>query len=222
MGGFSFYNILMDVVYVLGKGSLADDLELRYSLRALEQNMLDLRLLYLVGERPDFLKDIVHIPVVDDTGSPEGNIYNKVMAASEDSVLSDDFLLMNDDFFMLEPFRGEDFPFYALKGSAGGSCGIHSFQVHCPIRFRKEWYRGMPFDPTSKACRSPRTFYANFYKAPPTFCDDFILRVGDGVGGYDEQVVSWPCFSVGDQAMLNADFVRWLDSRFAEPSRWEK
>jgi hypothetical protein len=135
--------------------------------------------------------------------------------------LSEEFLLMNDDFFMLEPFNGAEFPFYALKGSNGGVDGQLSFHIHAPVRFKKEWYLSLPLDLNAKGRHSIRTFYANFYKAPPTFCDDFVLRTGEGMPEIASQIKKWPCFSISDSSMQDKKFMLWLKKRYGEPSRFE-
>ena len=212
----------MDAVYILGTGSLANNEELRYSVRALSEYMTDLRDVYIVGEDPGFLPGVVHIPSSDYSPDKWRNAYNKIVRACAIPDLSEEFLLMNDDFFMLAPFEGATLPFYALQGSNGGTCGPHSFHVHCPIRISKELYPKMPFSLEQKACRSPRSFYGNFYRVPPKFGSDYILRVGPVMRPIEEQINKWPFFSVGDSAMLNKPFRDWLALRFPVPSRYEK
>lgn len=211
----------MDVVYILGSGSLSKNEEIRYSLRALSENMLDLGKVYIIGEDPGFLPGARHISAKDSADEKWKNAYNKIVRASCLSDISEEFLLMNDDFFMIEPFVGAEFPFYALKGSNGGPCGPNSFHMHCPIRLKKEWYYKMPFSTEQKSCKSPRTFYANFYKCPPKFADDFILRAGEGCRDFNEQIKGHAFFSIGDHSMLHAPFVEWLREKYPNPSVFE-
>lgn len=212
----------MDAVYILGKGSLSQNEEIRFSIRSLEQNMTDLRHIYIIGECPSFLQNVKHIPAEDTQKERHVNAYNKIKLACEQEEISDEFLLMNDDFFMLKPFEGSQFPFYALEKSNGGPCGQNSFHIHCPIRYQKEWFDKMPIDPDLKTCKSPRTFYANFYRAPVKFCKDFILQVEENAPDFDFQVAGNPCFSISDNAMLHPPFVGWLNELYPVPSRFEK
>jgi hypothetical protein len=211
----------MDVVYILGSGSLVKNEEIRFSIRSLEENMLDLQNIYIIGEDPEILSGVKIIPASDSSPDKWKNAYHKIILACTIPEISEEFLLMNDDFFMIEPFSGAEFPFYALEGSSGGTEGLNSFHVHCPLRIKKEWYRKMPFDPTSKGHHSPRTFYCNFYKAPPTFCDDFILRAGEGCKDFDLQIKGKPLFSISDTAMIWEPFVVWLMYKFPHRSRFE-
>lgn len=205
----------MDIVYILGSGSFCGNKEIGYSIKSLKKHCLDLGKIYVIGEKPEGLPDIIHIPANDSFDKKWKNAYSKVKLACATSDISDEFLLMNDDFFFTRDFRASDWPFYALKGSNGGSCGTHSFHIHSAIRIKKDWYSKMPLDINSKGHQSPRTFYANFYKAPPTFCNDFIVRAGEGGRSPDEQIIGWPCFSVGDHSMLYQPFVDWLDSLYS-------
>ena len=220
-GAFLCYTFSMDAVYILGNGSLVNNEEIRFSIRSLEENMLDLRNIYIIGDDPKFLKDFKHISALDSFTERWKNSFHKIILACSIPEISEEFLLMNDDFFMLEPFQGADFPFYALKGSNGGNDGMHSFHIHAPLRINKEWFLKMPFDINSKGHRSPRTFYCNFYKAPPKFCDDFVVRAGEGCKDFDLQIKNKPLFSIGDTAMIWEPFTVWLMYLFPHPSRFE-
>lgn len=211
----------MDAVYILGSGSLCDNLEIKYSLRALEQNMLDLRNVYIIGEKPDFLQNINHVAVKDMFEKGWQNVHVKICNACDIEDLSDEFLLMNDDFFVTDPFNGAEYPFYALKGVDGGPAGMQSYSVHCPIRFKKDWYKQLPISPEMKGHFSLRSFYANFYKASPTFIEDKILVGGLEVKSFDEQLGTHPFFSIGNGTMKEEDFVQWLEKKYPNPSKFE-
>ena len=65
----------IDVVYVLGKGTKWNDNEIRFSLRSLAKNVTGIRNVYIVGERPDFLKRVIHISYPDELlNNADGNI----------------------------------------------------------------------------------------------------------------------------------------------------
>lgn len=211
----------MDVVYILGTGSEANDIEIRYSLRSLEKNMLDLGKVFIVGVCPSFLKNIIHIPILDSYPKKWQNAYLKISTACFDARVSDDFLLMNDDFFILEPFEGALFPFYSLKKADGGPDGPHSFHIHCPIRYNKEMFLKMPLSTESSGAHSLRTFYSNFYRCPRYPTQDFILPGPFAGKTYNDQVDGWPSFTIGTQLAKRPDFIEWLDSLYPEPSRFE-
>lgn len=86
----------MDYVYICRSG---DNDELRYSLRSIEENMPDGRV-WVVGHRPMwYIGDFIP---VDDVGGKFDNIVNCIKTVSENNDISDNFILMNDDFFVLK------------------------------------------------------------------------------------------------------------------------
>lgn len=98
----------MDLVYVLGTGSKWEDNEIRYSLRSADRN-LPHRNVIVVGERPEWLQNIIHIAIPDGFANVKGgkyrNVIRKIIGACNDDRVSKDFVLMNDDFFTLKPIN---------------------------------------------------------------------------------------------------------------------
>jgi hypothetical protein len=89
----------IDVVYVLGTGSKWKNNELRFSLRAIEKNLTGYRDIYVIGENPGFLQNVIHIPYPDELpGNADGNIARKVLRACREKKLSDNFLFINGCF----------------------------------------------------------------------------------------------------------------------------
>lgn len=211
----------MDVVYILGNGSRAGNEEIKFSVRSLVKHMQDLGKIFVVGDVPVCLPGVVHIEAPDDMEKFWQNAYLKTALACKDERISEEFLLMNDDFFAVKDFLGADLPFYAVKGSNGGTSGMHDFAPHVPIRIKKEMYLKMPFDVYSKGMLSPRSFYGNFYRAPASFISDPILRVGSPVKPYDQQVAKHDFFSTDDVAWLDNGFLLWVENRYATPSVYE-
>lgn len=89
----------MDYVYICRSGN--ND-ELRYSLRSIEKNMPKGRV-WVVGHRPIwYIGDFIP---VDDIGGKFDNIVNCIKIVSKNNDISDNFILMNDDFFALNPIN---------------------------------------------------------------------------------------------------------------------
>lgn len=102
----------VDVVYPLGKGSIYNNFELRMSLRSIEKNISGVGNIYIVGEKPHWIKNVVHLQADDLYRIPDRNIMHKVNIACKNPSVSDEFLFLNDDHFILRPFRAPDFPFF--------------------------------------------------------------------------------------------------------------
>jgi hypothetical protein len=149
------------IVIPLGTGSRWNDTELRYCLRSVEKHLTGYGDIFIIGEKPDWVRNVIHIPCAgygDKTYDKERNIYTKVMAAIADKRVTDDFLFMNDDHFLLQNYEAGKFPFYChgwlseymtvtdykntvkntneLLRPLGHDCLY--FDLHCPIIYNKE------------------------------------------------------------------------------------
>lgn len=76
-----------------------DSQELRYSLRSLSN--LPHNKVFIVGEKPSWVQNVNFIPV-EQSGTKAQNVKNNMNAAIESELLSDDFIMMNDDFFIMK------------------------------------------------------------------------------------------------------------------------
>lgn len=86
----------MDVVYIVRIG---DNEELRYSLRSLSN--LDHGNVWVAGAAPDWYKGNL-LPVTQKRDKYE-NARNNLRALCDDNRITDDVVLMNDDFFIVKP-----------------------------------------------------------------------------------------------------------------------
>jgi len=94
----------MDYVYICRSG---DNEELRYSIRSVV-SYANYNKIWVIGHKPDwYIGDYVS---VQDVGGKFHNIANCTKAITEVEEISDDFVLMNDDFFFLKPVG--DMPIY--------------------------------------------------------------------------------------------------------------
>jgi len=108
---------MIDVIIPLGIGSKWENNELRYCLRSLETNFLDLGIIYLVGHKPDWVKDIVHIESEDTfLHNKDANIIKKTLLICERRSVSDYIMRISDDQLLLQPmFSREIKPLYQLE-----------------------------------------------------------------------------------------------------------
>jgi hypothetical protein len=168
----------MDYVYICRSG---DNEELRYSLRSLQKNLPDGNV-WLVGGKPDwYIGNYLH---VDDLGNKFDNITNCYKALQEIDSLSDNFVLMNDDFFILKPIIEIPTIYHStLENKIANSVSVNGisrysrtlvkakkdllrigiknplcYDVHFPMIFNKNLLKKM--DHTNNA---PRSTYGNIY-----------------------------------------------------------
>lgn len=104
----------MDILIPLGTGSTWNNNELRFCLRGVEKHLKGYGNIFIIGEFPDWLTNIIHIPATDSKESKfrERNIFNKIMLACNDNRVSEDFLWISDDHFLLKEVSAIDFPLH--------------------------------------------------------------------------------------------------------------
>jgi hypothetical protein len=151
----------MDIVIPVTK-SRTDYLDLRYCLRSFEKFGAGLGNVYIIGEKPSWIKNIIYVSYPDTSGEAwkERNIAEKTGAACQIPELSDDFIFTNDDHVLIKKVDLANYPYY-YKGTCYESMlknkskyratmnhtrkwlesnGNEDFNAdgHCPIIFNKE------------------------------------------------------------------------------------
>lgn len=102
----------IDIVIPLIKHDLFDHMELKYTLRSIERFLTGYGNIYLVGYKPEWCQNVIHIPHTDYGTKPNINIKDKLMAACNTLGVSEEFLYFNDDHILTQPFGAENFPFF--------------------------------------------------------------------------------------------------------------
>jgi len=222
----------MDVVYPIKDVSDNDFVELRYSLRGLENIEHDR--VIIVGGKPDWIQNVVHVDQ-DDISPLKGlNTSWKIRAAL--AVTSNDFILMNDDIFLLKPQVVKYYHQGKLKENVERKASILNYsrywqdmhrtsqlfdnpldyELHYPFIFNKDKLMALSKKyPTNKTYTFSRTLYGNEY----------------GVGGEymeDNKALSLDTFtgdlfvSSSDQLLVDHSFIQALDNYFPDKSPYEK
>lgn len=223
----------MDIVYILGKGSVWEDNEIRFSLRSIEKNISDLGNVFVVGERPHWLRNIIYIPASDPFERKWQNASWKIGKACRDNSVSSDFLLMNDDFFIVKPVEAKSYPYYctlsfslslnsAVLKRLSNKKGFSSFAVHRPFRYNKENFLKLPPPPMSALGFSLRTYYGNYYNLKGITCKDPLFSPLQNVKDFDRLILNYTDFSILSSTARSQTFRDWIRGRFPEPSRFEK
>ena len=160
----------IDIVYKLGTGSENGDSELRYSLRSLVNFPL-LGKVYVIGHKPSWLQNVIHIPVEDCyTQNKDANLINKLILASCHKEISEEFINMSDDQVFLKEidYREISIPYYNNKlyeSATGGKVNrwqirlertvnalrsknlpINCFECHIPVLLRREKFAQVLFN----------------------------------------------------------------------------
>lgn len=231
----------IDVVYPV-KITREGNAELRYSLRSLVN--LPHKDVHIFSDYIPWLsKNVKWHPSSDRPGVPRfANVNTSLLRACKDQNISDPFVFMNDDFFILNSI--DEIPYYYngtlqqhydflhktyTSGSKymrhlleaqtvlkNGGFDNLDYELHCPILFKKKELQQILEQFPDTACR--RTLYANMLKIKGEQAIDFKIY-----GFLDNFDHSRSFVSTTDANFKRQSGVRSLiRSRFTKPSEYEK
>ncbi len=92
----------MDLVYIVKAEEKNEDL--RYSLRSVAKFVPHDKI-WIIGYKPSWVTNVEYIPVAQNLGSKWKNSVNNIIQACQCDNISDNFILMNDDFFAIKPIE---------------------------------------------------------------------------------------------------------------------
>ena len=119
----------MDLVYIVRNGDNNPDL--RYSLRSIAK-FVQYDRVWIVGYKQKWIKDVEYIKVTQGPDKWQNSV-NNIIAACKNEDISDDFVLMNDDFFAIKPV--ED-----LEASCNVALGTLDDKIEKYKKYRSGWF----------------------------------------------------------------------------------
>lgn len=233
----------MDIVIPLGTRSQWDDNELRYALRSIEKNCINVDQIWIIGERPAFLSNAIrHIPFLDSSVFPATNIMNKILRVCQEPELSEKFLFSNDDIFInklldieLMPYlyqgnlartRHRDGNYAATISNTFSVLNLSDlpylhFDIHTPIIYSKNLFPEIMhyFDWSINHGYAIKSLYCNTAKIPPTPYIDNKIR--SCLTYLNMQIAfRYQFTSIGDRAVCDSLF-RVMNEMYPAPSKFE-
>lgn len=263
---------MIDILIPLGKGSRHDNFELRMCLRSIEKHLKGVSNIFIVGEKPGWVQNVVHIPQRDNPNNwmRAHNIYSKIMAACsyfddlkfhyqslEDFerneitasliCISDNFLFMNDDHYLLTDYEASEFPYYhrgvidlepmivnrpqlmqmqnTIREISGWfSYSGYDFDIHCPIVYNKNSFRHI--------FNRVRTWPEHGYGIKSFYCSHLYLGNVKMIEDlkFSEPAMKEsiyrvledrPWFSIGDNCLKSGAMKEVLTELYPNKSKWE-
>jgi len=227
----------VDLCYMLNTKEEAKEI-IRYSIRSAEKN-LDFRNIFIVGKKPKFLNDnVLEIPVEDrEQGNRFINISSKLLAIINDPRVSENFAVMNDDFFILKKFK--TIPYYYIgsistyqKQMSDAFTGSHwkkiltnqiemfpngkMFTPHFPIVYnKKKLYELLKNEVMRNSCM--RNWYCNYYKVKGEKIIDKKIYKKEHLDLYNNSSY----ISSSDWIENDRDFINFLKEKFPDISKYE-
>ena len=234
----------IDVLYIVGRGSLYGNEELRYSLRSLDKFGQNVGRVFITGECPKFVDQtkVTFLPELD-IGCPAINHWWKVHQTFSKTDIGGRALLMYDDIFFCRPTDCANYPwrwrgelptlrpdgeyrrslYNAERWLEQRNMPILNYTLHQPCIYEKKNFLKMEKDfddlKLSDVAMSPRSIYANRFVCGRTeFMED--LKIRATVDNLAELIKDRDCFSIADDC-LDGPVQWWLDETLPERSQWE-
>lgn len=233
-----------DILIPLGNGSGWQNNELRYALRTIEQYGSGFDRLFIVGEKPDFLKNFIHIPYKEAYG-PALNTLCKILHAFEKSDISDNVIFTYDDNYLIKPVNLSEYPTYwrrelSDKPLRDGSYwtglahtkkildGLNKpckdFSVHCPIILNRQKFLEMRplWDKVIKEQQpiGVRALYCNYHNIEGVKLKDLKYTIAGDANTIEFYQKDRDVFSISDLSLLKG-MDKYLEQRYPYKSRWE-
>jgi hypothetical protein len=197
---------------------------------------------FIVGEKPAWVKNVTHISVKD--FNPKTKIKNtthKLKVAVESGLLPDKFTLMNDDFFLLESMNEIPVLYYdTLKSSIKRTNEKRGLYYRAKVAtlalLEKDGYLDpldyglhIPFEMETKNLKEVlervaleegqyliRTLYGNWFCTPRTNAYDVKMR-----GNWSGNPQGKKFLSTDSTVVLDKAFQTWIQNKFPKPSKFE-
>lgn len=236
----------MDLVYVYKK-VFGSNYELRFSLRSAEKN-LKFDNVFIVGSKPSITNEnITHIPIADNERDRHKNVGKKIKAIIEDDRISENFILMNDDFFILKEF--DEIPYYynrhlkqwVKKERAGGKFNSFKcrrwyyfinqvyerfpegkfFELHFPIVYNKEKLKAVIDKYNLELTAMLRSHYCNEYEKELNIKESIDYKIYS-VKMIKEMKDNTKFISTKNDMAQTTAFKSFISKRFPQKSSYEK
>lgn len=224
----------MDVVYLLRRWP-KDCIELKYSLRSLSNIQHDR--VFIVWYRPRRIRKINHIQA-DDKWYRFDNVINKYRLICNDERISDDFILMHDDNYILNKL--DTIPYYKRWTLKEHKEAIYdkfwenmyyksinwvyemfkkwySFDVHTPIIYNKNKFKKI-IDMYWWLVASKRSIYCNYYHIKWVKYEHKDCKLYKGKLDIDDKAD----FLSSDDNIVNEEkFINFIKQKFPNKSKYE-
>lgn len=233
---------MIDIIIPLGTRSTQKNQELRYCFRSIEKHLTGVGNVFIIGECPEWLTGVIHIPFTEDPRNRfrDRNIMLKMQEACKDSRVSDNFLMVHDDHFLLADYEAGEFPYYHMgpMNEGQGQYGytkqntksllsftesFNNYDCHCPILFNKELFmRSVALADWSKwygYCL--KTLYCVMNGIDGEMTTDIKVRMPFKADEIRQAIAGRKWFSIGDRCFAPGGMWDVLNELYPNKSKYE-
>lgn len=224
-----------DVVYILKQWAY-NNIELRYSLRSLAN--IEYNEVYFIWYKPSWVQWVKQIKIMDKFALRSMNTLYKTKVACLTSSISDNFILMNDDFIINNKIELKDYHRWTIKEHLEARYNSNlatkpltsiierdfnkndlDFELHCPIIINKQKFLDLFDKYDMKKWHLYRSLYWKEYITNSKKIKDYKIK---SLVKLKEVIEENPDFiSTRDDFILNPTMNAFLKSQFSKKSKFE-
>jgi len=220
------------------KDDILSGLELRFALRSIDQHLTGVDNVVIIGTPPDWYKGEFK-EAKDYSHRKQFSIYSKLLVACEMDSVSENFVMWNDDHFLLKPLHVDSIAAWYegyLKDTIKGNHGARyketiantlqiipntlNYDIHTPCVYFKPSFRFLFDDKSEEVC--VKSYYFNF-------CPDLVdVEMKDckinqllSKEAIKELIKDRLFFSTSTNGMKKP-MIELLNELYPKPSQWEK
>jgi hypothetical protein len=234
---------MIDIIIPINQATTWEHNELRFTLRSFEMYLPDMGNVYIIGHKPAFITNVVHVPFREKSMYPAINMCQKIKRACELDV-SNIFLYAADDHFLLPGFvfdaayydgdledrlRDPDDILYkktlrnTLEHLISAPDPVYkNFDMNTPMLLQKECFLAsmaqVDWEKPWGYCI--KSIYGNHFDIPGVAQADGKIRVPKPYDYLREFIKDKVCLSTGMR--INDDFKRLLTELYPNKSKYEQ
>lgn len=236
------------IVIPVKSGNKHKNKELIYAIRSLQKHLKGNWDIVLVGDMISALRGLKYIHCKDEPKSEnkERNIYRKIMKACESDLVSENFVVTNDDIYLTKDFHVDCLPYYykcELETTMANNKGDYrkslnhtrkfllehgkktlDFDTHFPIMYNKKSFCTFVYqnvDWNKPFGYVIKSLYANGLGIEGEFGGDCKIHHKMSYQELKTKIGDKPFFSTSD-GCLNEDMMRLLNELYPEKGRYER
>jgi hypothetical protein len=218
------------------KQDIHDGEELRYALRSIEKYLTGFTNLIIIGRPPEWYKGTSYISE-NYVGRKQYSIYQKILLACNWENVTENFIMWNDDHFLLQPLQVSDIKYWnngwlanefnrglssryseAVKRTLDFIPDALNFDIHTPIIYNKAKFRTLFTGKENEICI--KSYYCNSLQLDGEFMDDCKIDQLLSKEGIYEVINGKMFFSTGSNGIREPMKIV-LEELYPNKSRWE-
>lgn len=228
------------------KDDILSEWELKFALRSIDTYLTGFTNLVIIGTPPEWYKG-ESVQAKDYNGRKQFSIYSKLLIACELNSVTDNFVMWNDDHYLLKPLKTESILAWYdgyLKETAGKTHGVRyletiantlqiipdtlNYDIHTPCIYHKRLFKFLFANKSEEICI--KSYYFNYSRditlniygfVVNAEMKDFKINQLLSKEAIKELIKDRLFFSTSTNGMKKP-MIELLNELYPNPSKWEK